>query len=184
MADFRPGVAGSGLAPRGKEPGNGYEAEGEFCIDASKIGFQKNKDRSGELAPSPAFRKLKLGTQTPLISLKLLEELASRTGNVNSSRGSAFAVLHALHDTSGLAALRTVRALAGIHDLFPVRRLCNLSAYRHGSFLLISITQHPARFVARMIVDGMLGSSPENYDSTLEDSWLRLCALPPLSILP
>jgi hypothetical protein len=62
--------------------------------------------------------------------LELLEELASRAGDVNSARNPALAVLDALHDAGGFGALRTIGALVGVHDLFTVAGLGNL---RHNS---------------------------------------------------
>jgi hypothetical protein len=55
-------------------------------------------------------------------SLELLVEFAAGAGNKDASGNVAFAVLHALHDPCGLAALGTVGALGGVHDLLAVRR--------------------------------------------------------------
>ena len=150
MANFSPGVAGSSLARRGKEACEVDETPGGFELTHQKNRVSKQRPEQG-ISPFSGLQKIETPNANFEIPLQLLEELASRARNINPARSSAFAVLHALHNTSGLTALRAIRALAGVHDLFPVRRLCNLSAYCHGSFLLISITQRPARFVARMM---------------------------------
>ena len=59
-------------------------------------------------------------------SLELFEELAGRAGDVDSAGGSAFAVLDALYDASGLGALGAIGALVSIHDLLTVAGLGNL----------------------------------------------------------
>ena len=57
---------------------------------------------------------------------QLLEELAGRARNVNPARDAALAVLNPFHDTRSLAALRAIRALAGVHLFLAIRSLCNL----------------------------------------------------------
>lgn len=64
--------------------------------------------------------------------LEFFEELARRAGDINSTRNSAFPILHALNDAGWFRALRTIRALVRIHDLFTVAGLGNL---RHNSAL-------------------------------------------------
>ena len=64
-------------------------------------------------------------------SSEFLEELACRARDVNPARDAAFAVFHPLNNARGLAALGTIRALGGVHDLLAVRCLCDLGAYCH-----------------------------------------------------
>jgi hypothetical protein len=58
--------------------------------------------------------------------LELFEELAGRAGDINSARGSALTILHALDDAGRLGALWAIGALVGIHDLLTVAGLGNL----------------------------------------------------------
>ena len=69
-------------------------------------------------------------TSTSNLLLKLFEELARRAGDVHSTRNSALTVLDTLDDAGRFGALRTIRALVGIHDLFTVAGLGNL---RHNA---------------------------------------------------
>jgi hypothetical protein len=62
--------------------------------------------------------------------LEFFEEIAGRTGDIHSARNSALTILHAFDDTGWFGALRTIRALVGIHDLFTVAGLGNL---RHNA---------------------------------------------------
>jgi hypothetical protein len=65
-----------------------------------------------------------------LIDLKFLEEIAGRAGDIDSTRDASFPVLDAFYDAGWFRALRTIRALVRIHDLFTVAGLGNL---RHNS---------------------------------------------------
>jgi len=58
--------------------------------------------------------------------LELFREFASRTGNENPAGNASFTVFHPFDDASGLAALRAIRALAGVHLFLAIRSLCNL----------------------------------------------------------
>ena len=60
------------------------------------------------------------------VYLELLEEVASRAGDVDSAGDAALAVLDALDDAGGLGALGTIGALLCIHDLFAVAGFGNL----------------------------------------------------------
>jgi hypothetical protein len=62
--------------------------------------------------------------------LKFFEEFACRAGDINSAWNAAFTVLNTLDDTGWFGALRTIRALVGIHDLLAVAGLGNL---RHNA---------------------------------------------------
>ena len=64
--------------------------------------------------------------------LELLEKIACRAGDIHSARSTALTVLDTLDDAGGFGALRTVRALVGIHDLLTVAGLGNL---RHNALL-------------------------------------------------
>src|SRR5258708_689766 len=92
--------------------------------------------RTGD--PIPLFRPR--NTKNLIRALQLLEELARRARNIDPARYPALAVFHALHDAGRLAALGAIRALACVHHLFTVCCFCDLCAYCHGSFLLISST--------------------------------------------
>src|SRR6266851_2485509 len=86
--------------------------------------------------PIPLFRPR--NTKNLIRALQLLEELAPRARNIDTARYPALAIFHALLDAGRLAALGAIRALAGVHHLFTVCCFCDLCAYCHGSFLLIS----------------------------------------------
>ena len=62
--------------------------------------------------------------------LELLEEVARRAGDIHSARSTALTVLDTLDDAGGFGALRTIRALVGIHDLLTVAGLGN---FRHNA---------------------------------------------------
>jgi hypothetical protein len=95
---------------------------------------RNEKAGEGKIAPfSPAS-----GNQKPETDLQLFVELARRARNINPARHAALAVLHALDDPRRLPALGTISALARIHYLLTIRCFCNLRAYCHDSFLLIS----------------------------------------------
>jgi len=64
------------------------------------------------------------------IGLELFEEFACGARDINSSWDAAFAVFHTLDDTGGFGALRTIRALVGVHDLLAVAGFGNL---RHNA---------------------------------------------------
>jgi hypothetical protein len=64
-------------------------------------------------------------------ALQLLEEFARGARDINPARDVAFAIFNAFDDACGLAALGTIRALGGIHDLFAVGCFCDLGAYCH-----------------------------------------------------
>lgn len=153
MATFCPELPGLKPFPQGTACGYSGEPPEESRKGRTQC-TQESNGRSRESNPPPAGRNLKLGNRKFEIRLQLLEKLASRTGNVNPARNTAHAVLHALYDARRFAALWAIRALARIHYFFPVRRLCNLSAYCHGSFLLISIAQLLHSIFVRILVDG------------------------------
>jgi hypothetical protein len=72
------------------------------------------------------------------LKLQFLKELASRARDVDSAGNAAFTVLYALDDACGLAAFGAIRALGRVHDLLAVGCLCDLCAYGHDGYLLIS----------------------------------------------
>jgi hypothetical protein len=124
------------------------------------------------------------------LSLQLFVELTRRAGNINPARYVALTVFHALDDARSLAALGAIRALAGVHHLLTVRCFCNLRAYCHDSFLLISLDVCAAirRIPAADIVYGVFQQSrPELAAETGNPLWrillLRLVSLPSLFIL-
>jgi hypothetical protein len=82
------------------------------------------RDRRAEPAP---FRSVLL-TQFPG-RLELLVKLASRAGNKNPSGNAALAIFHSLHNTRGLAAFGTIRALGGVHLFLTIRCLRNLRCH-------------------------------------------------------
>lgn len=61
-----------------------------------------------------------------LRNLELLEEIACRAGDVDSTGNVTLAILNALDDASGLGALRACCALLCIHDLCAVASFGNL----------------------------------------------------------
>jgi len=93
----------------------------------------------------PLLRPLEAQAQNLTFYLQFLVELARRAGNIDPAGHASLAVFHALDDARRLAALGTIRALARVHDLLSVRCFCNLRAYRHDSFLLMSFAQRSAR---------------------------------------
>jgi hypothetical protein len=62
--------------------------------------------------------------------LEFFEEIARRAGDIHSARSTALAVLDSLDNAGGFGALRTIRALVGIHDLLAVAGLGN---FRHNA---------------------------------------------------
>jgi len=58
--------------------------------------------------------------------LKLLVEVAHGTRDVDAARDTALAVLYALDDARGLAALGTVCRLRRVHDFLAVTCFCDL----------------------------------------------------------
>src|ERR1700751_5116964 len=61
--------------------------------------------------------------------LQLFVELACGAGDENSAGDATFSVFYAFHDAGGLAALRAVGALGGVHDLLAVSSLGDLGHY-------------------------------------------------------
>src|ERR1017187_6106959 len=155
---FHECVEGLGLgvtAPKGRD-----------CSDVVAIFVSFNHNRERFLIPHrpPSASSLSPGISLARnwkLPLELLVEVARRAGNIDPARYAALAVLHALDDARRLAALGTIRALAGVHHLLTVRRFCDLCAYRHGSSLLISSVYGAAfRWISRAdVVDGMFESS-------------------------
>src|SRR6185437_13714542 len=68
-----------------------------------------------------------------LPDLQLLVEIACGAGDIHSTRRTAFPVLHALYNARRLRALRTIRALGGIHLFLAIPGFGNLG---HTSILL------------------------------------------------
>ena len=64
--------------------------------------------------------------------LELLEEVASRAGDVDSAGDAALTVLDALYDSCGLGALGAIGALVCIHDLGAVTCLGNFSSHNES----------------------------------------------------
>jgi hypothetical protein len=96
----------------------------------SVSGFQGEQQKPEQgVVVLPFLRPLKPETRR---LLELLEELTRRARNIDSARHAPLTVLHALDDSRRFAALRTIRALAGIHHLLAICRFCNLCSYRHG----------------------------------------------------
>jgi hypothetical protein len=62
--------------------------------------------------------------------LEFFEEIARRTGDIDSAGSAALTVLDTLDDAGGFGALRTIGALVGVHDLLTVAGLGNL---RHNA---------------------------------------------------
>ena len=62
--------------------------------------------------------------------LEFFEEIASRAGDIYPARSSPLTIFNTLYDTGRFGALRTIRALVGIHDLLTVAGLGNL---RHNA---------------------------------------------------
>lgn len=59
-------------------------------------------------------------------NLELLEELASRAGDINATRDAAFTVLGAFHDPGRFAALGAIRGLGRVHLFLTVSCFCDL----------------------------------------------------------
>lgn len=93
----------------------------------SELGLLQSLTTQGGVSQKPLREKL----------LQLLVEFASRARDENSPRDIALAILHALDNPCGLAALGAVSALGRIHYLLAVGSLGNLC--RHGS---PSISRH------------------------------------------
>ena len=72
-----------------------------------------------ELPKFMSMRSSSLGSE-------LLVEFASGAGDENAARDAAFAVLDSLNDACGLATLRAIGALAGIHYFLAICGLGNL----------------------------------------------------------
>src|SRR5215469_11392579 len=68
----------------------------------------------------------------PALLLQLLVKLAGGARDVHPAGDVALAVLHALDDAGGLAALGAVGALRGVHDFLAI---CGLCDFGHTSLL-------------------------------------------------
>jgi hypothetical protein len=62
--------------------------------------------------------------------LEFFEEIACRAGDIHSAGSTALTVFDTLDDAGGFGALRTIRALVGIHDLLTV---AGLGYFRHNA---------------------------------------------------
>src|SRR6266576_303543 len=80
------------------------------------------------MAKGPTMGPLSSGASSDC--LELLEKIARRARDIHSARSTALTVLDTLDDTGGFGALRTIRALVGIHDLLTVAGLGN---FRHNA---------------------------------------------------
>ena len=74
------------------------------------------------------------------VFLQLLVKLASGAGDIHSARHAALPVLHSFHNPGRFRALGAIRALSGVHFLFTVARLCNLS---HNVSCLLQLRDPP-----------------------------------------
>lgn len=155
-----------GVAPQGCQRANQLRSVGVLS---------NNKSRRREVGPlSPATRH-KSWTR-----LEFFEEFASRTRNVNSAGNTALTVFHSLHNARCLAALGTIRTLAGVHNLFSIRCFSYFCSNCHSSLLLISMCSSIRK--SRPIVYGIIQKSQTrkaqtgNPESTSEDATARLCA--------
>jgi hypothetical protein len=63
-------------------------------------------------------------------TLEFFKEIACRAGDIHSARSTALTVLDTLDDAGGFGALRTIRALVGVHDLLTV---AGLGYLRHNA---------------------------------------------------
>src|SRR5271165_3167173 len=111
-----------------------------------------------------------------MVRLEPFVEFASGAGDVDSAGNAALAVLYPLDDAGGLAALRAVGALGGVHYFLTVCGLRNLGhdGLSPHNFYLWALTHGGARrpdfalFYLCRILNRLIGSSGERKAGVME----------------